>query len=166
MQSNNPNDHGKTSPPKLTSYLRDEVFYDSGVDRRIKNNSNNTTNKKVKSADSAFSNIEGQIVELRSSSEKQIQLLIDQQKQQNIIETIHNKTVELDLIDQNLEKNMDIIEDNTQSEQKRTRAQEKVEELNIRASFIKKWIRENDPENPLGFEKHIDNDASDCVTNK
>ena len=65
---------------------------------------------------------------------------------------IHNKTLELSDIDRSYNDNIDIVEDLMQPEQKRIRAQKKLIQLKKRESTIKKIIRDNDPENPLGYE--------------
>ena len=81
----------------------------------------------------------------RTDSDKKMQVLITSNM-------IHNKTLELSDIDRNYDMYMDIVDDTTQTEKKRKRAQQKLTELKKRKCIIKKIIRENDPENPLGYE--------------
>jgi hypothetical protein len=67
-----------------------------------------------------------------------MQLLIDEQKQKNISDMIHNKTLELSDIDRSFNENVDIIEDETQPERKRKRAQKKLAELKKEKLFLRK----------------------------
>ena len=60
--------------------------------------------------------------------------------------------MELSDIDIKYDLYIDIVDDTTQTTKKRKRAELKIIELNKRKLIIKKVIRENEPENPLGYE--------------